>query len=90
MFYLVWIYYLFSALYVWILFFGPNAAKITMYYKIIVILVVALFPYLATPVEMFFLKMGTYLIETIFGKVYERPDYEYIVDYNSVPNLFSY
>jgi hypothetical protein len=89
-FYLVLTYYLFSAVYIWILCFGPNAAKFTVYYKVIVALVIVVFPYVAAPVEMFLLRTGTYVIETTVGKVYERPDYEYIIDYNSVPNLFSY
>lgn len=89
-FYLVWIYFLLSAFYVGILFFGSSAVKFTIYYKIAVLLGVILFPYLATPAEMFLLKMGTYITETTIGNVFKRPDYEYVVDYNSVPNLFSY
>ena len=89
-FYLVWLYFILSAGYLGIVLVGPRAKTFSPYYKIGVLLTLVLFPYLATPVEMFFLKMFTYIIETLIGHVYERPDFEYIIDYNAIPNLFSY
>lgn len=89
-FYLIWLYFILSAFYLGILFIGPRAQTFTSYYKIGVLIMLVIFPYLATPVEMFFLKMFTYIIETLIGNVYERPDFEYVIDYNAVPNIFSY
>lgn len=89
-FYLIWLYFILSAFYLGVLFVGPKAKTFSPYYKIGVLLALVLFPYLATPVEMFFLKMVTYIIETLIGNVYERPDFEYVIDYNAIPNLFSY
>lgn len=89
-FYAIWLYFILAAAYLAILFIGPRAQTFSPYYKLGVLLVLVLFPYVATPIEMFFLKMCTYVIETVFGNVYERPDYEYIIDYNAIPNIFSY
>jgi len=89
-FYLIWLYFILSAGYLGVLFVGPRAKTFSPYYKVGVLLILVSFPYLATPVEMFFLKMFTYMIETLVGNVYERPDFEYIIDYNAIPNLFSY
>jgi len=89
-FYLIWVYVILSAAYLGIIFIGPRAPKFTSYYKVGVLIVLVLFPYVATPIEMFFLKMLTFIVETVMGNVYERPDFEYLIDYNAVPNLFSY
>jgi hypothetical protein len=89
-FYLMWLYYILSTVYLGILFISPSAPKYSAYYKVGVLLVLVIFPYIATPIEMFLLKMLTFIIETTMGNVYERPDYEYVLDYNAVPNLFSY
>jgi len=89
-FYSIWLYFILSVAYLGILFIGPRAQTFTAYYKVGVLIVLVLFPYVATPIEMFFLKMFTFIVETLIGNVYERPDYEYVIDYNAVPNLFSY
>tara|TARA_B110000971_G_scaffold202421_1_gene222162 strand:+ start:315 stop:608 length:294 start_codon:yes stop_codon:yes gene_type:complete len=89
-FYLIWVYVILSAAYLGIIFIGPRAPRFTSYYKVGVLIVLVLFPYVATPIEMFFLKMLTFIVETVMGNVYERPDFEYLIDYNAVPNLFSY
>lgn len=89
-FYLIWLYFILSAVYLGILFIGPSAPKYSAYYKVGVLIGLVLFPYIATPVEMFLLKMLTFITETVMGNVYERPDYEYVLDYNAVPNIFSY
>jgi hypothetical protein len=43
-----------------------------------------------TPIEMFIFRFITYIIETVVGNVYKRPDYQYVIDYSYIPNLFSY
>lgn len=89
-FYAIWLYFILSAGYLAILFIGPRAQTFSPYYKVGVLLVLVLFPYVATPIEMFLLRMGTYVVETAIGNVYDRPDFEYIIDYNAIPNIFSY
>lgn len=90
MYYLVWLYFILSAVYLGILFVGPRSKTFTPYYKVGVLIGLVLFPYLSTPVEMFFIKLVTFMVETMIGNVYERPDVEYVIDYNAIPNIFSY
>jgi hypothetical protein len=87
---LIWGYFILAAFYLGILFVGPKASTFSNQYKLIVLLVLVLFPYVVTPIEMFIFRFITYIIETVVGNVYKRPDYQYVIDYSYIPNLFSY
>lgn len=87
---LIWIYFLFSVFYLGIIFVGPKRNKFSNQYKFIVLCIIVVFPYIITPVEYFIIRGVTFLIETVAGNVFKRDDHEYVVDYNAIPNLFSY
>lgn len=87
---LIWIYFILAAIYLGIILVGPKAAEFSYKYKLAVLILLVLFPYIITPIEMFVLRMITYIIESVVGNVYKRPDYEYVIDQTYIPNLFSY
>ena len=87
---LIWLYFILAAIYLGIIFVGPKAPEFSYQFKLIVLLVLIFYPYVITPIEMFLFRMFTYLIETVVGNVYKRPDYQYVIDYSYIPNLFSY
>jgi len=89
-YFLIWIYFILAAIYLGILIVSEKRNNFSMYYKVGVFLTIIVFPYIITPIEMFIMKMCTFVIETIVGKVFERPDHEFVINYNSIPNIFNY
>lgn len=87
---LIWLYFILSTIYLWILFVGNKASSYTPFYKVGVLVGLMVFPFIITPIEMFVLRFITFVIETVVGNVYKRPDYNYVVDQTYVPNLFQY
>jgi hypothetical protein len=87
---LIWIYVILSACYLWMIFIGKNSDQYSTFFKIMALIGIILFPYVITPIEMFIVRMGTFVVETIFGNVYKRPDYQYVVDKSYIPGIFAY
>ena len=87
---LIWAYFILAAIYLWKIYVSSESAQYTFYYKLGILFVLVLFPYVITPIEMFFIRMVAYIVETIVGNVFNRPDYEYVIDYSYIPNVFSY
>jgi hypothetical protein len=86
----IWVYVILSACYLWVIFIGNNSDQYSRFFKITVLIGIILFPYVITPIEMFIARMGTFVVESIFGNVYKRPDYEYVVDKSYIPGIFAY
>uniref|UniRef100_A0A6C0CMV4 Uncharacterized protein n=1 Tax=viral metagenome TaxID=1070528 RepID=A0A6C0CMV4_9ZZZZ len=86
----IWIYVILAGFYIWIIFIGKKSSNYSISYKIAALIIIILFPYLITPIELFYARLITYIIETVAGNVYTRPDYEYVVDSTYIPSLFSY
>jgi hypothetical protein len=87
---LIWAYFILAAVLLFQIFVGKTAKRYNFYVKFGVLIVLILFPYVITPLEMFFLRLGAFIIETITGNVFNRPDHEFVVDYSYVPKIFSY
>jgi len=87
---LIWIYFILSVVYLWMIFVSKSSSEYTFRYKMFVLVGLLLFPYIITPLEMFFMRMITFVVETVVGNVYTRPDYDYVIDRSYVPTLFSY
>lgn len=87
---LIWIYVILAGCYLWMIFIGKHSVEYSTYYKLSALIAIILFPYVITPIEMFVARIVTFIVETTFGNVYKRPDYEYVVDKTYVPGLFAY
>jgi len=89
-YFLIWLYFILVTIYLAIIFVGSKSSKFSFFYKVTVLIVLVLFPYIISPIEMFIVKMLTFIVETVVGDVFKRPDYEYIIDYSYIPEVFSY
>jgi hypothetical protein len=87
---LIWIYFILSAVYLGILFVGPKRQKFSYRYKVMMLIILVLFPYVVTPIEYFIFRGISYIIETTIGNVFKRDDYQYLVDYTYMPKFFHY
>ena len=87
---LIWIYFILSAVYLGILFVGPKRQKFSYRYKVAMLIILVLFPYLITPIEYFIFRGISYIIHTTIGNVFNRDDYQYLVDYTYMPKFFNY
>lgn len=92
---LIWVYFITAGVFLGILFVGPKANLYSSYVKFIVILLVVCYPYIIAPLEMFFVKFFTFIVESSVGNVWTRPDNEYSLDYtyipmSYIPNVYSY
>ena len=87
---LIWIYFILSAVYLGILFVGPKRQKFSYRYKVMMLIILVLFPYVVTPIEYFIFRGISYIIETTIGNVFKRDDYQYLVDYTYMPKFFNY
>ena len=92
---LVWVYFITAAVCLGILFVGPRAKQFSPSFKFIVLLLVVCYPYFIAPLEMFLVKFFTFIVETIVGNVWTRPDNEFSLDYtyipmSYIPNVYTY
>jgi hypothetical protein len=87
---LLWIYFIVAAFYLGILLVGPKRQKFSYRYKVVALIIIVLFPYIITPIEYFVIRAITFIIETLVGNVFQRDDYQYLVDYTFMPTFFSY
>ena len=87
---LMWVYFILAAFYLGILFVSPSQQNYGIYYKMAILLVLVLYPFLITPLEYFVFRAITFVIETIVGNVFTRDDHEYVVEHTYLPGFFSY
>ena len=87
---LIWAYFILAAIYLGRMFVGEDANTYSFFYKMAVLIVLVIFPYVITPIEMFFFRMIAFILEFIVGNIFHRPDYEYVIDYSYIPRIFSY
>lgn len=87
---LLWIYFILAAIYLAIVFVSPKRDQFSYQYKVAVLLILVLYPFVITPIEYFILRGLALIVETVVGNVFERDDYEYVIDYTHLPNFFSY
>ena len=87
---LLWVYFILAAIYLAIVFVSPKRNQFSYQYKVAVLLILVLYPFVIAPIEYFILRGLTLIMETVIGNVFERDDYEYVVDYTHLPNFFSY
>ena len=84
---LMLLYYIVAGVYLGIIFIGPTRDKSTYLFKISILLIIMLFPFLITPVEYFLYRVVLFVVETFMGKVFENDDYGYLIDQTYVPNF---
>ena len=87
---LLWVYFILAAIYLAIVFVSPKRDQFSYQYKVAVLLILVLYPFVITPIEYFILRGLALIVETVVGNVFERDDYEYVMDYTHLPNFFSY
>lgn len=87
---LLWVYFILAAIYLAIVFVSPKRDQFSYQYKVAVLLILVLYPFIITPIEYFILRGLALIVETVVGNVFERDDYEYVMDYTHLPNFFSY
>jgi uncharacterized membrane protein len=93
MYILIWVYLLVCIIYMVFLFVGPNAKNYSLFFKIIVIIILIVYPYVIYAIEVFLVKAYTFIVEMTVGQVFQRPDHEYVIDYTYmplqyIPNMF--
>lgn len=82
---LLLLYFIVAAVYLGILFVGPDREKNTFFYKLVVLVILVLYPFLVTPIEYFTFRGLLFVVETAIGKVFERDDYEFLIDLRNLP-----
>jgi len=87
---LIWAYFILAAIYLGILLIGPKSESYSFYYKLCVLIVLVIYPYVITPFLMFIYRLIVFIIESAIGNVFSRPDYQYVIDRSYIPNLFKY
>ena len=89
-YYLVWVYFIFAVMYLILVFLEK---KYSYGWKFFLLFFILVYPYVIYGIEVFFIKVYTFLVETIIGQVFKRPDNEFGIDYTFmplqyVPNIF--
>jgi len=83
----MFLYFIVAAVYLGIIFVGPNRGKNSFLFKITALLIIILFPYFITPIEYFLFRGVLFVLETFMGDLFGHDDYEYLIDQTYVPNL---
>jgi hypothetical protein len=82
---LLMLYFIIAAVYLGILFVGPGREDVSYFYKLLALIVLVLYPFLITPIEYFSFRAIVFIVETVFGKVFEQDDYEFLIDFSHLP-----
>jgi len=90
-YYFVWIYFLFAVIYLIIIFLEK---KYSYQWKFFLLILIVIYPYVIYAIEVFLVKLYTFIVETAIGQVFKRPDNEFGIDYTYaplqyVPNAFN-
>ena len=72
-------YFVLASIYLGILMIGPDKDKISNFYKIIILLIIVLFPIFITPLEYLLYRGTRFVIETVTGNVFENDEYDYSI-----------
>ena len=83
---LLLLYFITSAIYLGIIFIGPNRDKISYTFKGGVVAMLVLFPVFITPTEYYIYRGIRFAVETSMGSVYQKDDYEFLLNF---PTVFS-
>ena len=87
MYSLMMLYFVIAAVYLGILFIGPNRDKNSFIFKIGVLLAIIFYPFLITPIEYFSFRCVLFVLETLLGNIFTNDDYGYLIDQTYVPNV---
>jgi len=74
-YYLIWIYACIAAIFLGFLFVGPKSKNIPFYLKIMITLLLILYPYYIVTIEEFLYKLVQFAYSIIYGNVYLQSDY---------------
>jgi hypothetical protein len=85
---LLLLYFIFSAIYLGIIFVGPNRDKTSYVFKGCAVAFLVLFPFCITPVEYYLFRGFRFVVETSLGSVYQKDDYEFLLDTRFLPTFF--
>lgn len=86
---LFWIYIVLGLICIMKLLFG-NFSYFSFYKKLFMSILIVLFPFIISPIEMFVYKIFHFLWNLIFGNVNERSSYEYVIDFHYIYKLFKF
>jgi hypothetical protein len=75
---LLMLYFIAAAVYLGIIFIGPNRDKNSYIFKGGALLILILFPFLITPVEYIIVRSVLFTLRTFTGNVLEDDDYNYL------------
>jgi hypothetical protein len=84
---LMLLYFIIAAVYLGIIFIGPNRDKNSFFYKASTLLILILFPFLITPIEYFLFRGLLFVVQTFTGSLFNNDDYGYFIDQTYVPNF---
>jgi uncharacterized spore protein YtfJ len=74
-YYLIWLYAVVAVVFLGFLFAGPKTKKLSIYIKLIITLLLILYPYYITPLEDFLYEIVTFGSNILYGNVYLHPEY---------------
>jgi hypothetical protein len=79
------LYFIVAAVYLGILFVGPGRETNTFFYKFVVLVILIGYPFLITPIEYYSFRAVLFFVETALGKIFDRDDYEFLIDLRHLP-----
>ena len=74
-YYLIWLYAAVAVVFLGFLFAGPKTKKLSIYIKLIITLLLILYPYYITALEDFLYEIVTFGSNILYGNVYLHPEY---------------
>lgn len=74
-FYLIWIYAFLAAFFIINLFISKKTKQISLYVKLLIVLLLFLYPYYVTSLQDLLYEIGRYAGNMFYGSVYHSPDY---------------
>lgn len=84
---LFYLYAILSIICIYIIIFGEQFLEFGKYSKIIMILLLFLFPYIMTPIEGAIINFVYFLIKMITGETVDTAEYQYVLDTSYIPGL---
>lgn len=74
-YYLIWIYAILAVVFLGYLFAGPKSKQISIYIKLLITLLLILYPYYITTIEDFLYEFVIFGSNILYGNVYLHPEY---------------
>jgi lipopolysaccharide export LptBFGC system permease protein LptF len=75
---LMMLYFIVAAVYLGIIFIGPNRDKNSYIFKVCALVILILFPFIITPIEYIIVRGVLFVLKTFTGNVFEHDDYDYL------------